>query len=68
MAFLPALWASIAATPHRERILRVTTVATIVLAAVGVLGFGVGFALLMAPTASLLAIAAGLVFQGGKGR
>jgi phosphatidylserine synthase len=68
LTFVPAIWASVAPTPRRLSIQRATTVACIVLAALGVLSFGIGFAALLAVPTTLLAIASGYIFQGTRGR
>ncbi len=67
-AFLPAAWASVAPTPLRRRVQRGTTIACLVIAAAGVLTFGIGFAALLAVPATLLAVAGGYIFQGPRGR
>lgn len=68
LLFVPAAWASVARTPYRQRIQKATTVGCIVLAAAGILFFGIGFAMILTVPTTLLAIASGLVFQGGEGR
>lgn len=64
-AFLPAVWASIAPTPHRNAVLRGSTVLALVVA-FGSVPIDYGLAGLLAPATVLLAQAAGLIFQGGK--
>jgi len=66
--FLPAAWASVAATRRRERILKATVIGCLGVAVAGVLFFGVGFALLMMVPTTLIAIAGGLVLQGRSRR
>ena len=63
--FVPAVWASVAATTRRQSIQKATTAGCIVLAALGILSFGMGFAVILALPTALLGTAAGLVFQGG---
>lgn len=68
VAFAPAAWASVVATPHRRRVLRASTVGCLIVAAGGALYFGLGFAVLLATPTALLAIASGYLFQGGRNR
>lgn len=67
LAFIPALYVSLRNTPRRNAVLRATTGFCLVAAVLGSLPLGIGFALLMAPPLALIASAAGLVFQGGRG-
>ncbi len=67
VAFLPAAWASVAPTPLRRQVQRGTTIACLVIAAAGVLTFGIGFAALLAVPTTLLAVAGGYIFQGLRG-
>ena len=66
LSFVPAVWASVAATPRRQPIQKATTIGC--LAAAFLLSFiarQIGFAVILALPTALLATAAGLVFQGG---
>lgn len=66
IAFLPAVWVTATPVARREPFLRGVVIGCLVTAFVGVLFFGVGFAFLMLLPTTLLAIAAGLVFQGRR--
>ena len=66
LCFLPAVWVSIVrGHPRRSSVLRITTVGLMLLAMLGLLVFGIGFALVLAPPTVLLAIGAGIIFQRG---
>lgn len=64
--FLPALWASIRPTPNRERIQRATVIGCLLLAFASTFLVGLIVAVVLMPATALLAIAAGLIFQGGR--
>ena len=65
LCFLPAIWVSVVRNhPRRRGILRITTVAVMVLAMLSMLlGLGLSLAVLLAPATALLAIGAGFIFQ-----
>lgn len=65
LGFLPAVWASVVETPRRQAIQKAVVVGCLAVAFTGTVLFGVGVAILLALPTTLLAIAAGLVFQGG---
>ncbi len=62
--YVPAVWVSARATPRRQTILRRVVAVSLVLIVLGVFLFGPVFATLLLIPSTLLAIAAGLVFQG----
>jgi len=64
--FLAAAIISARPYPSRQRNLRVIVVGSMLAGAAGVYPYGIELLILMAPPISLVAIAAGLVFQGGK--
>ena len=66
--YLPAIWASAVQTPRRRQVLRAVIVVTLVIVVAGVVFVGPAFATLLMVPSTLLAIAAGLVFQGGSRR
>ncbi len=64
LCFLPAVFVSIVRDhPRRRPVLRITTVGLILLAMLGLAGFGIGFSLVLAPPTVMLAIGAGFIFQ-----
>ena len=63
-AYLPAVWASVVDTPRRQAVLRGVLAVTLVFVVAGVLFVDAAFATLLIVPSTLLAIAAGLVFQG----
>lgn len=64
VCFLPAVWVSIVRDhPRRRSVLRITTIGLILLAMLGLAGFGIGFSLVLAPPTVMLAIGAGFIFQ-----
>ena len=65
-AYLPAVWASLVDTPRRQLILRWVLAVTLVFVIAGVLFIDAAFATLLIAPSTLLAIAAGLVFQGRR--
>lgn len=67
VGFLPALWASVAPTPVRMQVLRGTVIGCLLLAFAGSFLLGLIVAVLLMPATALLAIAAGLIFQGRSG-
>ncbi len=60
--YLPAVWASLSATPQRRAIQRGVVAASIAMVLVGLPFFGAPFAVLLLPATGLLAVASGLVF------
>ena len=65
--FLPAVAVSIVrGQPQRRSVLRITTIGVMLLAMVGSVVFGIGFAIIMAPPTALLAIGAGFIFQRSR--
>lgn len=64
VGFLPALWASISPTPARMQVLRATVVGCLLLAFVSSFLLGLIMAVVLMPPTALLAVAAGLIFQG----
>lgn len=63
--FLPAIVVSaVPGHPRRESVLRWATIGCMLIAMLGLLTFGVGVAIILAPTTALLAIGAGFIFQG----
>ena len=65
--FLPAVVVSIVRDhPRRRRILRFTTIGVMLLALLGSVAFGIGFAIIVAPPTALLAIGAGFIFQRSR--
>ncbi len=68
LCFLPAIWVSVVRDhPRRRGVLRITTVAVMVLAMLSLLlGLGLSLAVLLAPPTALLAIGAGFIFQGSR--
>ncbi len=65
-AYLPAVWVSWRASPSRRRVLRWVLGVTLVVVVIGVVLIAPELALLMLVPSTLLAIAAGLVWQGGR--
>jgi hypothetical protein len=64
LCFLPAVAVSVVRDhPRRRSVLRMTTIGVMLLAMLGLAGFGVGFAMILAPPTVLLAIGAGFIFQ-----
>ena len=65
LCFLPAILVSIVRNhPRRRSVLRITTVAVMVLAMLSLLlGLGFSLAVLLAPSTALLAVGAGFIFQ-----
>ncbi len=70
VCFLPAIWVSVVRDhPRRRGVLRITTVAVMVLAMLSLLlGLGLSLAVLLAPPTALLAIGAGFIFQGSRSK
>ena len=70
LCFLPAIWVSVVRNhPRRRGVLRITTVAVMVLAMLSILlGLGLSLAVLLAPATALLAVGAGFIFQGSRSR
>ena len=68
LCFVPAIWVSVVRNhPRRRGVLRVTTVAVMVLAMLSMLlGLGLSLAVLLAPSTGLLAVGAGFIFQGSR--
>lgn len=67
--FLPAIFVSARRDhPRRKAVLTGATVGYMLIAGIGLFTFGIGIAVLLAPVTALLAIGAGLVFQGGASR
>ncbi len=68
LCFLPAIWVSVVRNhPRRRGVLRITTVAVMVLAMLSILlGLGLSLAVLLAPSTGLLAVGAGFIFQGSR--
>jgi hypothetical protein len=67
IGFLPALRASVRPSPNRERVQRATVIGCLMLVVVSSImlgGVGLLIAVVLMPAAALLAIAAGLIFQG----
>ncbi len=64
--YLPAIWASVAQTAGRQRVQRGVLAVTLVVVVIGLLFTGPGFAALLLVPSTLLAIASGLIFQGGR--
>ncbi len=64
VAFLPAVWVATTPVARRQPFLRGVVIGCLATAFIGALFFGVGFAFLMLLPTTLLAVAAGLVFQG----
>ena len=65
--FLPAIWVSVVRDhPRRQPVLRITTVAVMVLAMLSLLLAGLSLAVLLAPPTALLAIGAGFIFQRSR--
>ena len=63
--YLGAVWASVAGVQNRRRILRnILAVTLVMLVLASILTSNPGFALLLLIPSSLLAIAAGVIFQG----
>jgi hypothetical protein len=65
-AYLPAVWVSVVPVPQRQAVLRGVLAVTLVFVVVGVVFLDAAIALLLIVPSTLLAIAAGLVFQGSK--
>jgi hypothetical protein len=63
--YLPAVWASVAPTPQRQKVQRAVLAITLIIVVIGVLLVDVTFATLLMVPSTLLAIAGGLIFQGG---
>jgi hypothetical protein len=67
LLFLPSIWVSIVRNhPRRRRVLQFTTVGVMALAMLGSVAFGLGFAIILAPSTGLLAVGAGFIFQGSR--
>ncbi|MDO8615609.1 MAG: hypothetical protein Q7T33_07720 [Dehalococcoidia bacterium] len=66
--YLPAIWASAVQTARRRQVQRAVIVVTLVIVVAGVVLVGPAFATLLLVPSTLLAIASGLVFQGGTRR
>ncbi len=68
LCFVPAIWVSVVRNhPRRRVVLRITTVAVMVLAMLSMLlGLGLSLAVLLAPSTGLLAVGAGFIFQGSR--
>lgn len=64
IVFLPAIAVSIVpGHPRREAVLRTTTITIMLMAGLGLVTFGIGVAVILAPPTALLAIGAGFIFQ-----
>ncbi|HUF52427.1 MAG TPA: hypothetical protein VMR52_01480 [Dehalococcoidia bacterium] len=67
--FLPAIIVSLVpGHPRRQAVLRWATIGCLLIAALGLFAFGLGVAVILAPTTALLAIGAGLIFQGPQAK
>jgi hypothetical protein len=66
--YLPAIWVSITPTGRRQAVLRWVLAVTLIFVLIGVLFLDPAFATLLLLPSTLLAIAAGLIFQGPTGR
>jgi hypothetical protein len=64
--YVPAIWASALPVQRRQAVLRAVVIASIVLVAVSLPVFGMLLGIPLALPTALLAIAAGLVFQGRR--
>lgn len=62
--FVPALWVSITESANRQRIQRATVIGSLLLVFVSTFLVGLILAFVLMPATALLAIAAGLIFQG----
>lgn len=63
--FIPAIIVSARRNhPRREAVLRWSTIGCMVVALLGMASFGIGVAVILAPSTAMLAIGAGLIFQG----
>jgi len=62
VVYLPAIWASVSATPRRRAVLRGVVAASIAMVFVSLPFLGATLAVALVPATALLAIAAGLVF------
>ncbi len=62
VVYLPAIWASVSATPRRRAILRGVVAASIAMVFVSLPFLGLTLAIVLVPATALLAIAARLVF------
>jgi hypothetical protein len=65
LAFVPAVVVAVRPAAARDAVLRFTTIGCLILAVAGTLVFGPILAFLLAPATALLAVAAGLIWQGG---
>jgi hypothetical protein len=68
LLYVPAIWVSAFPSALRQRVLRTVLGVSLPLIVAGVVLFGPTFATLLMIPSALLAIAGGLVFQGGKRR
>jgi len=64
LIYVPAVWVSLFRSPRRQRVLRTVLVVSLPLVVLGIVFFGPAFATLLLVPSTLLAVAAGLVFQG----
>jgi hypothetical protein len=65
--YLAAVWASVAPLPNRKRVLRnILSVTLVLLVTATILTGDPGLAVLLLIPSSLLAIAAGVIFQGPR--
>ncbi len=64
LIYMPAVWVSLFPSPRRQRVLRSVLVVSLPLVVLGIVFFGPAFATLLLIPSTLLAVAAGLVFQG----
>lgn len=67
VGFLPALRASVSPSPNRQRVQRATVIGCLLLVLVSSIalgGAGLLIAFVLMPATALLAVAAGLIFQG----
>jgi hypothetical protein len=55
--YLPAVWASATRTPHRQRVLQVTLIVSLIVAFVGSVFLGIVHLLVLAPATVLLWLA-----------
>jgi len=68
LLYLPAVWVSLRPTARRRRVLRTVLAFSLPIVLLGVVLYGPQFATLLLIPSTLLAIAAGLVFQASGRR
>jgi hypothetical protein len=67
--FVPAIIVSLVPNhPRRQLVLRYATIGTMLMAGLGLITFGIGVAVILSPVTALLAIGAGLIFQGSPAK